>query len=104
MNWFFGSLIGSISLVVLNTLSKLYSFSVTNVLILGLLSIITTFFFWYAWQNSVGFLRVWFIQSAIVTLGSFVANELVIKEPLKLETLLGISLILVGMAFLKWTG
>lgn len=101
MNWFFGSLLGSIALITLNTLSKKIRFEGWWILWVSLLSIFTTWCFWYAWQHSTGFLKVWFLQSALVTMGAFIVNGLIIKEPLGIQILLGIGLILTGTFLLK---
>jgi len=104
MTWFWGSLIGSTSLVILNTLSKKIHFEGWYIILLSILSIFTTWAFWYAWQHSTGFLRVWFVQSAMVTIGAFIANRFIIQEPLQFQTLIGIGLILLGTILLTWIG
>jgi len=102
MNWFWGSLFGSILLIVLNTLSKLIRFEGWMILLVSIMSVLTTYCFWYAWQHSDGFLRVWFIQSGLVTVGAFFANAFIIKESWKPETLIAIGLILLGTTWLKF--
>lgn len=95
--WLIGSILGSISLILLNTLSKLWCpLSGTNVLILGALSLFTTGCFLYAWQTSPkSFLIVWFIQSGIVSVGSFLANYFV-KDSITPVQIMGILSIIGG--------
>ncbi len=99
--WFMYSLIGSISLVVLNTLSKLYEPNLLSIIILSSISIFTTFCFWEAWQHSDRFLMVWFVNSAMVSLGGLIANKFIIRQPLLINEMLGIAMILLGAFLLK---
>ncbi len=105
MHWIFGSIFGSISLVIMNGFLKKLSYSKqSNILIISLLSLISTYCFWYAWRNSEGFLRVWFIQSAMVATGAFILNYLLLKEKIDLIQIVGIILILFGAYLLKTGG
>jgi len=100
--WFIGSVIGSISLVILNTLSKLLHFNTINSIMMGLLSVFTTYCFWYAWQNSPkSFLSVWFLQSGLVMGLAFVANAY-IGEHVSIKDLIYVLLIVGGIVGLKW--
>lgn len=103
--WIIGSILGSICLVLLNTLSKLLPVQGTTVLLLGTLSLLTTGCFWYAWKTSPQqFLVVWFLQSGLVSLGSFGANY-IIKDSITFTQVLGICLIIFGgLLLVKWTG
>ena len=101
--WIIGSILGSISLAILNTISKTYEMTFLNFgLIVAPFSLITTLFFWYAFQTCPnGFLKVWFIQSGLVTIFAFVVNWLFIGEILRLSTVIPILIILLGIVLLK---
>ena len=67
-----------------------------------IISIATTFCFWYAWQNSPkSFLSVWFLQSGLVTGLAFVANAY-IGEHVSIRDLVYVLLILSGIVGLRW--
>lgn len=100
--WFIYSLIGSISLVLLNTLSKLLFINAVNIYTLGILSVFTTYCFWVAWQTSTwSFLGVWFVQSSLVSIGGLFANKYIIRQPLLTNEAIGIGMILLGAFLLK---
>ncbi len=101
--WIIGSILGSISLAILNTISKIYEMTFLNFgLIVAPFSLITTLFFWYAFQaSSNGFLKVWFIQSGLVSIFAFVVNWLFIGDVLKMNTIIPILIILFGIVLLK---
>lgn len=105
MSWFFGSLLGSISLVILNVLSKLLPLSGTNVTVLGTMSLFTTACFVYAWKTSPQqFLVVWFVQSGLVSAGAFIANHFLVQDTITCQQVVGIlSIILGGLFLIKWT-
>ncbi len=103
MTWLYCSIAGSISLVILNTLSKKLGMIWSNLGILMPISCITTLLFWQAWQTSPNtFLQVWFWQSAMVTGGAFLTNALFIKDTIRIFDLMGIALIILGTGFLRW--
>jgi hypothetical protein len=103
--WFLGSFIGSISLVILNALSKLLPLCFSNVLILGLLSLFTTGCFVYAWQTSPQqFLVVWFLQSGLVSAGAFFVYHYWVKDTINYQQVLGVLSILGGgLLLIKWS-
>ena len=97
MHWIIGSIAGSISLVLLNGLLKKLSYSqVINSIPITILSLLSTYCFWFAWQNSDGFLRVWFIQSAMVSIGAFVVNFFILQEKIGFTHVIAIALITCG--------
>lgn len=97
MTWIIGSVLGSISLVILNVLSKLLTLHLSNILILGCLSLFTTGCFVYAWKTSPKqFLVVWFIQSGLVSGGAFLVNHWFIKDALSWQHVIGMLAIIGG--------
>ncbi len=99
--WFFYSLWGSISLVLLNTMSKLLPLGCLNAIPMVILSILTTILFWVAFQTGNGFGRVWFIQTAMVALGFFASNHFIIGESISWPNLIGILTIIFGTVLLR---
>jgi len=99
--WFLGSFFGSLCLILLNTLSKLFNLNCPHLLIISALSLTTTYCFWFAWRHSFSFLGLWFLQSALVSAGAFFVNYFIIQQEVPLLSWVGIGLILLGMVFLR---
>lgn len=99
--WIIGSILGSISLVILNVMSKLVTLSVTNVILLGSLSLLTTAFFVYAFRMSEHFLVCWFFNSLLVAIGAFIANHYFIQHRVTPYHIVGIILLLFGAILLR---
>lgn len=99
--WLIGSIFGSVTLVILNALCKLLPINWPNAIGMGAISIFCTFSFWYAWQNSEGFLRVWFLQSAFVSIGAFLVNHFMIKDTVTFKEVMGICIIIAGACLLR---
>lgn len=101
MNWIVYSILGSISLILLNTLCKLWEPSLSTVVIIATISVITTFLFWAAFIFSEHFIVCWFTNSLFVALGAFIVNEMVFQHPLKIWNLIGVGAIIIGGVLLR---
>lgn len=100
--WLIGSIIGSMSLVALNILSKTLPMNISAIPLMGILSLIVTFSFWYAWQNSNGFLFVFALQSLMVNFMGVIAAHHIIKERLNLQDVIGYTFIFLMLLLLRF--
>jgi len=94
--WWGGTILGALSLVILNNMSRVMPMGGLNWSILMIPLILCQLGFWYGFVNAPSFIVCWFIGSAITNILGVGASVLVFREVLTLCTVAGILCIMLG--------
>jgi len=105
MLWWLGTIIGALSLVLLNSLKQgmdLWPLStgLKNFLILLPILCLVQLGFWYGFRHAPSFVRCWFFGSACSALLGILSGVVFFDKTLTLTTALGVALVLSGAALL----
>ena len=105
MSWYIGTIIGSIALVCLNTLERLYSMDDwrTYLFIMPVLFVCNQGF-WYGFHNAPNFIQVWFLGSGMVAVGGWLSHIFILKEEVLIPHIIGFCLIFAGAFLLTVRG
>lgn len=98
--WWVGTVIGAISLVMLNTYERVHHITdLRSHLFVVPLLIIMNLSFWSGFLYAPSFIQAWFIGSAMCAVGAWLAHLFILKEPICLMHIVGFVLVFAG-AFL----
>ncbi len=96
MPWWIGTLIGGVTLALMNALKKGMDITALNFLCILPLLITVQLGFWYGFRHGDNFTVTWFTGSAMSATSAIMISLLYFKEPFKYTILVGVLLIVAG--------
>jgi len=98
MPWYIGTVIGVLSLVIMNSIIRHWDIAITpiNVLKLSFFLYLTQIGFWYGFRHSPHFTNCWFVGTAFTAILGVSAGILLFDKNLTLSTWLGVGMVLMG--------
>ena len=100
--WYYGSIIGAISLAFVNYWAKSHEITFKSQAIILIPLIVCNLGFWYGLIHSDNFLKTYYTGSALSLLAGFGLSLFVFDKQISLLSCVGISLIVVGQQVLMW--
>ena len=98
--WYIGTLIGGITLALMNSIKKTFDLTFINFCVILPLLIIVQLGFWYGFRHGTNFVVVWFTGSAISASSAVLISLMYFKEPFRVSILVGILCIIIGQLLL----
>ena len=102
MPWYFGTIIGAISLAFVNYWAKSHDMSIRSQVIILIPLIVCNLGFWYGLANSGNFLKTYYTGSALSLLAGFFLSLFVFDKFISPWSMLGVALIITGQQVLMW--
>lgn len=96
MPWYIGTILGAVSLAVLNSLTKSLDLTVRNWLLLQVPLALCNLGFWYGFRHSDSFVKCWFLGSGMVALIAIPLGVFLFDKGISYYTVAGIVCILTG--------
>ena len=96
MPWYVGTLIGGISLALMNSVKKSIDLNAVNFLYLLPLLIIVQLGFWYGFRHGNNFVVTWFTGSAMSASSAILISLFYFGEPFRWQIGVGVLLIILG--------
>ena len=100
--WYFGSIIGAISLAFVNYWAKSHDISFKSQAIILIPLIVCNLGFWYGLANSDSFLKTYYTGSALSLLAGFGLSLFVFDKFISPWSIFGVALIISGQQVLMW--
>jgi drug/metabolite transporter (DMT)-like permease len=99
--WYIGTLVGVISLVVLNSLERSLGVSWKSFFILLPILILCNQGFWYGFSKAPSFMLCWVLGSLLANILGWVSSIFILKEPYNWYQIIGCTIIFFGFGIMK---
>ena len=96
MPWWIGTIAGSISLAILNALSRGYDVTLWNWRLIIIPLLVCQWGYWYGFYNAPNFIKCWYTGSALNAISAIALSLLFFDKSISPSTVIGIVLIISG--------
>jgi len=94
--WWIGTLLGSASLAVKNSLSRMWDMTPMNIVLMQIPLLAAGMFYWYGFRNAPKFVNCWFLGTAFNALIAIALGLLFFDKTISGNTFAGITCVLAG--------
>ena len=100
MPWYYGTIIGALGLVTLNSMKRGMDLTFVNFLILLMPLMVAQMGFWYGFRHAPKFINCWFLGTACTASLGIFSGLIFFDHVLTLKTVAGVVAILIGAGLL----
>jgi hypothetical protein len=99
--WYYGTILGTLALVIINSIERAYGMNWKMFLIILPILIVCNQGFWFGFYNAPNFMVCWVIGSVLAATMGWISNIFILKESYTIQQIIGNAIAITGLLVMK---